>query len=279
MKDLKSILSESIEKTEVDFASNAKSESERKKKKETNSSTKMSIGIDSWIVNTNNKTYSGKEVKDWNKRNFLSYIHDKYRDVFLNEISTPIAHGMFEMATLFDLIQGSVDCSDEDVSVAVYGYINWYFDRYIYDIVERFGVWKVKYVNHPQAISSFVNSIKPDISKDVGSISKNKVNKKLLDIAYRGTAEKFISMYGAIIVYGYLMTCQGLSSDASASYVKDGVIGMLKSGLFTLDQVISITNKYNPYPKRFERLNVSQLVFSLKNHFGVAVDKMRVDLE
>ena len=277
MKDLKSILSESIEKTETDFIVQGKS----KVKKKTNGDIKANSlqEIDSWIVNTNNKTYSGKEVRDWNKRNFLSYIHDKYRDVFLNEISTPIAHGMFEMATLFDLIQGSVECSDEDVSLAVYGYINWYFDRYIYDIVERFGVWKVKYVNHPQAISSFMNSIRSDETSSHNNVTKNKVNKKLLDIAYRGTAEKFISMYGAVMVYGYLMTCQGLSSDASASYVKDGIVGMLKSGLFTLDQVISVTNQYNPYPKKFKRLNISRLIFSLKNHFGVAIDKMRADLE
>jgi|19_taG_2_1085344.scaffolds.fasta_scaffold00308_19 hypothetical protein len=279
MKDLKSILSESIEKTETDFIVQGKSKVKKKVRDKARAGKGSIQGIDAWIVNTNNKTYSGKEVRDWNKRNFLSYIHDKYRDVFLNEISTPIAHGMFEMATLFDLIQGSVECSDKDTSLAVYGYINWYFDRYVYDIVERFGVWKVKYVNHPQAISSFMNSIRSDEPNSHDNMTKNKVNKKLLDIAYRGTAEKFISMYGAVMVYGYLMTCQGLSSDASSSYVKDGIVGMLKSGLFTLDQVISVTNQYSPYPKKFERLNISQLVFSLKNHFGVAIDKMRVDLE
>ena len=86
-------------------------------------------------------------------------------------------------------------------------------------------------------------------------------------------------MYGAVIVYGYLVTCQNLSVDASVSYVKDGMIGMLKSGLFTLDQIIDITNQYSPYPKKFDKLDIGQLAFNLKNHFGTSMINMRIGLE
>lgn len=278
MKDLKSILVESVDKTELELSLQGKSSIGGKKNQL--KSKNPDREIDAWIVNTNNKSYSGKDLKDWNKRDILKYIHDKYRDVFFSEISTPIAHGMFEMATLFDMIQRNTECSDEDVSVAVYGYVNWYFDQHVYNVIERFGCWQVKYINHPQALSSFMSSVRRDDSNaGISEPNRNKVSKGLLDIAYRGTAEKFISMYGAVIVYGYLRACQHLSDDASTAYVRDGMIGMLKSGLFTLEQIIEITNQYNPYSGKFERLDISHLVFNLKNHFGAPMDKMRVDFK
>ena len=283
MKDLKSILSESVNKTESEF--NAQCVAKKDCKIESVYSTKddfNSLGdVSAWIVNTNHKSYNGKDIEDWNKRNFLSFICDKYRGIFLKEISIPIAHGMFEMATLFDLVQGRVKCSDRDVNTAVYKYLIWYFDQYIYTVIEKFNYWKIKYVNHPQAISSFVNSLLSENQNQSFStnIKKNKINKNLLDIAYRGTAEKFLSMYGVVIVYGYLQTCQHLSADASGVYIKDGMIKLCKSGLFTLEQIIDISNQYSPYPEKFKRLNMDELFFSLKNHFGMAISKLRVDLK
>jgi len=281
MKDLKSILSESVNKTESEFNAQcvAKEDCQIGSVHSTKSDLNSLEGVSAWIVNTNHKSYNGKKIENWNKRDFLSFICDKYRGIFLKEVSIPIAHGMFEMATLFDLVQGRSKCSDKDLNAAVYTYLNWYFDRYIYTVIEKFNYWKIKYINHPQAISSFVNSLVSEDENSASHITKNKINKNLLDIAYRGTAEKFLSMYGIIIVYGYLQTCQHLSVDASSTYIKDGIIKLCKSGLFTLEQIIDISNQYNPYPEKFKRLNMSDLVFNLKNHFGVSVSKLRTDFK
>ncbi|MAG24862.1 hypothetical protein CMI47_04710 [Candidatus Pacearchaeota archaeon] len=278
MKDLKSILSESVSKTEKEFNNQPKKKGNIKSQT-TPKDSGQDDDVTAWIVNTNNKFYSGKPVSEWNKRNFLSCIHDKYRSIFLKEITTPIAHGMFEMATLFDLINSNVKVDEDHLNEAVHGYIEWYFGKYIYDVIEKFSHWQIKFINHPQAISTFINSLR-ESHFDAGSmIKKNKITKDLLDIAYRGTPEKFISMYGIIIVYGYLRAGQGLSVDASVSYIKDGILRLCKSGIFTLDQIIDITNKYSPYPSKFNKLGLDDAIMNLKNHFGVSMNKIRVKFQ
>ena len=279
MKDFKSILSESLCKTEDEFKKQSRNVKDTKSETHVKKISESSDGASAWIVNTNNKFYSGKPVSEWNKRNFLSCIHDKYRSIFLKEISTPIAHGMFEMATLFDLISSNTEVEDENLNDSVYGYIEWYFGKYIYDVVEKFSHWQIKFINHPQAISTFINASRGSNFDPPVLVKKNKITKELLDIAYRGTSEKFISMYGIIITYGYLRAGQGLSIDASVSYIKDGIIKLCKSGIFTLDQIVDITNEYSPYPEKFVKLGIDDVIINLKKHFGISMSKIKVKFE
>lgn len=206
------------------------------------------------------KKYGNKTVKDWNKKDLLSYYRDRVFSEYRSSLKLAPAMGMSLMTALDDSLSQALgrDAKPTDIKA----YINFFVDRilprllsngsYFWNSIERF-----------ENISQFALSGFPGIEEDNSLQSEENSSNKLVNAKDIESAKKLGAVYLAE-EYGWIAVNQFMGDEKLREVYKK-----VKTDKSKLECIKEATEKYSPYPEEF----FDKVIQKLISHLGINIEK------
>jgi len=220
------------------------------------------------------KSWREKDVSDWGNLDIWNYFKTRFYNKFGYTVGYAFQPGCQAMLRCGEELKKSL--GEWPSNQIMKGFIDWFIDERLPDLIGVYSVFKVSYVYHPKNPADFMESIGHKRVHVLQKAVADENNEEKKQVVFKGAIVNFACEQGMILLLAYFKS-QGKSEEESAKLVSTAICMVDKLDRYS--EFASATRDNGPYPSSIEFRNMDRAISKITELSGRRVSLLRFNFE
>jgi hypothetical protein len=218
------------------------------------------------------KKYLSKDIVQWTRLDLRRYVCDKYLQKYggLMSFAPALAFSALNAIQFSISQQTKIECDN----IGLKNYVDYFFEHFADDVIRKEKKGLTFYtLSYQKYINAYVSQLSTrrhleSLAEPEPSLSAE-LNLKSVQAAFKINPTRLLTKFGVLIAANFLVMVKKQTAEKAIFYINSALDKIHK------DEVVSATEKYNPYPTWLIIKDLS--LFNMKASIQISADNQLLE--